>query len=191
MAAWIGSKEQKQHLVRLGRSKRRALHGQRFHSLVVIKLDHIDTHGNAVWLCRCDCGDTTTALGFKLTNGRTKTCGCRIDTQIGAHLRTHGDSGSIEHQTWKRMRDRCYNPNCPNYDYYGGSGIKICKRWNKYENFLKDMGRRPGPGYSLDRIDNDKDYSPNNCRWATKAEQANNRRPHKTVRNQKRSPLGI
>lgn len=81
-----------------------------------------------------------------------------------------------EYATWSHMRDRCYNQRSQDYANYGGRGIVVCERWESYDNFLTDVGRKPGPGYSLDRIDNEAAYSPGNCRWATKAEQAQNQR---------------
>lgn len=82
---------------------------------------------------------------------------------------------SVEYDTWVSMRSRCRNPNRADYEYYGGRGIKVCERWDSFENFLSDMGERP-PGTSIDRIDPDGDYEPGNCRWATKVEQRHNRR---------------
>lgn len=92
-------------------------------------------------------------------------------------MRTHGKSRWPEYRTWRAMKERCYNPNHIVYRYYGGRGIRVCDQWlHSFENFIADMGRRPSSGYSIDRIDCDGDYSPNNCRWATIAEQRKNKR---------------
>ena len=94
---------------------------------------------------------------------------------------THGMSGTPEYQAWHDMKRRCFNPNAKNYSYYGGRGIFMCDRWLSFENFLADMGSRPTAKHSLDRIDNNADYSPDNCRWSTKKEQQNNKRTNRLI----------
>ena len=92
------------------------------------------------------------------------------------------ESKTTEYTSWCQMKQRCYNPNATGYSDYGGRGIQVCERWlNSYDNFLEDLGRKPYPSYSLDRIDGDGDYEPGNCRWASKRVQAQNRREYKTT----------
>lgn len=134
---------------------------------------------NYRWLCRCDCGSEVAVSSANL--GRvTNSCGCLKREVLSAKKgvpRTHGQTGTAEHRAWVSMRQRCSDPRCAAYANYGGRGIRICIRWASFENFIADMGPRPSAQHSLDRVDVNGDYGPDNCRWATQAEQGRNRRP--------------
>lgn len=139
----------------------------------------------AFWKTECSCGNTLEISGKDLRNGHTKSCGClRVDSnraRKGVPV-THGRRNSSEYGAWRAMKKRCLNPNHAAYGNYGGRGILIAPEWiNSFEAFYRDVGPRPGPAYSLDRRDNDGNYTKENCRWATRLEQQNNRRSNIVV----------
>lgn len=139
-------------------------------------------HSWAKWIARCDCGIEKIVQSSHLFSGQSKSCGCLRDELAKERAKQHGDSGSPEYRTWKRMRRRCDNPADKNYASYGGRGIVVCERWRvSFTAFLSDMGRKPTPKNSIERRDNEKGYSPDNCYWASAKQQSENRRSSRHV----------
>jgi len=142
------------------------LTGQKFGRLIIIERSNNNKSNKITWLCKCDCGNEKIACGGDLKNGRIKSCGCL--------LRTHGLSKHSLYPIWNQMTQRCSNIKDRYYKNYGGRGITVCKRWMKFENFLTDMGNPPTDQHQIDRINNNKGYSPKNCHWVTPKQQARN-----------------
>lgn len=157
------------------------LTGQRFGRLTINRRLDNDASGRARWRCLCDCGGETAACTGQLRSGMTKSCGCIHREGLIARSTKHGGRHTREYALWSSMLRRCRSPNDRRYSDYGGRGIAVCARWQTFENFVADMGQRPSPKHSIDRIDNDKGYEPNNCRWATRTEQARNTRTNKLL----------
>lgn len=152
------------------------LSGQRFGRLTAVEPTERRCGESIVWRCLCECGNEIFVRATSLRAGHTQSCGCLSRDLTKKRFLTHGMTYTREYNTWKSMHARCKNPKRPGFADYGGRGIKVCERWNKFENFLEDMGLRP-EGKTLDRWpDNDGDYELDNCRWATQAEQNSNAR---------------
>lgn len=157
------------------------LAGKRFSRLLVIKRVKIEGANNAMWECRCDCGNTTIAAASNISSGVTNSCGCLAKEKAAESLRgntinrTHNMTTSVEYRAWSKLKMRCYVKTNPKYPHYGARGITVCDHWrDSFENFLEDMGLRPSPKHSIDREDVNGNYEKSNCRWATATQQMRN-----------------
>lgn len=155
------------------------LTGKKFGSLTV--LNRVDASREVKWFCLCDCGKATVSRGYSLRSGKAGSCGCVRIKRLGDRSRRHGGSNSYTYRSWQMARHRCHNPNNVAYPDYGGRGIEMCPEWREsFLQFLADMGPRP-EGKTLDRIDPNKGYAPDNCRWATWVEQSTTRRDSRLI----------
>ena len=158
--------------------KAKDLSGQSFGRLTAIAPVDRNKHSGIKWLCICECSSDLVVISNNLTRGNTTSCGC-LNKELHT---THGLSDTPEYRSWLSMIHRVTKPNDGRYNYYGGRGIRVCSRWIKsFENFYADMGKRPSQKHSIDRINNNGDYEPRNCRWATQKEQCRNMRTNRLI----------
>lgn len=149
--------------------------GVKFGRLIALSKEETKDKHHAYWRCQCDCGNTATVRTSHLKTGFVSSCGCYKSEASAQRKFKHGDSYSPTYRAWASMKNRCTNPSHEDFALYKGRGITVCERWMEYKNFLEDMGSRPS-NTSIDRINNNDGYYPENCRWATATQQARNKR---------------
>jgi len=149
----------------------------KFGRLTAIRMTGYNHNGKQLWEFSCECGKKSVKVAntvrSTVAKGGTPACGCQ---QFAGHRRTHGRHGTHEYRIWKGMRQRCNDKNAVNFHNYGGRGIRVCKQWDDFAVFLKDMGNAPSPNHTIERKENSKGYEPSNCRWASRTEQMMNTR---------------
>lgn len=156
--------------------------GKRFGRLTVVEYDSCNQHGKSMWNCRCECGNTCLVRGTRLTSGHTKSCGCYSQDITKVRATTHGLSNTRLYNIWRVMRKRCDYENGANYKHYGAKGIRVCAEWYNFENF-RDWAITNGyeDGLTIDRIDNNGNYTPENCRWVDMKAQSRNTSRNKLI----------
>ena len=157
--------------------------GEKFNRLTVISRYYKEGNKKTLWLCKCDCGNEVIAEGYQIRKGYTKSCGCYVKEKFLKATTTHHKRHTRLYGVYTAMKSRCNNPNNQAYNLYGGRGIKVCSEWEADFQTFYDWSLENGykKGLTLDRIDNDKGYSPDNCRWATMEKQQNNRGNNKYI----------
>ena len=174
------------HQTKIYMPKKVNLVGQVFSQLTVMAKAIFQIYGDVRWICECSCGGVSVVTSNNLIKNHSKSCGCLVSKTCGERFTKHGlSSGGYRrpmYKLWKSMKARCYNKNDTNYRHYGGRGISMCERWLESPlNLIEDMGERPSPNHSVDRINNDGNYEPSNCRWATADQQQSNKRSNKVL----------
>ena len=170
---------------------------QRFGRLIAIRFLSKAPKSHSKWLCQCDCGKQAIVSIDHLSTGHTKSCGCLEIESKRLSLMTHGNTANKyqtpEYTSWRNMLNRCKKDSGRDYIHYKGRGIKVCDRWKEsFQNFLSDMGKKPSKGMSIDRINNNGDYEPGNCRWANQTMQSNNMSTNRLIElNGKRQTVSL